>query len=620
MGDRFFLVKYYLNNSLVQEFRFPMDSKIRHVGYLPQCDIVLREDPHVSDKHLQFFALGERQWQIKILAESGAKAGAQPLAQQEKVVLDSGVPLYLDQATMQSKLIFEAVPVRSDAATKIRKLDSTRALPLQQQVASQPVTSDTAVPLEPTVARKTATTKVVPQQVASAKIEPAAKAEPVAKAEPTVNATDSPKPEATKSTRKKVLRQTQFLIQTEAEDEPENLDEPEPKPSPAKAVQSAKTKAVDVAMMRQELLEILEETTPPATKPPAPSKTAIPKLAPTLRLEKQKPAEMGSGSILEETVKRPIVETTPLKPAMGSSVKLKLEETVKRPAVETPPLKPTVEQPVTSSPKAIDIDSSKFKALYEAMEKKLSDEPPVGSEIKKTRSGKLDALRSGKYGRDLKLQTMYKKTLMIGSCLLILGLVGFIAMFFAKVTIKPEQPIQTVQPAVTKPVVAPAERPLRRRQPKDQAVYRLLLEQIKILHLQPQKPSQNFVNSIIKRLRKAESEYQTSPNRGDIYNLIGRLYYYKIFIDAESGLLDKSWQTVWPLQPDWKQIWQDEAITAWDKAKLAYQDPNAQVMFSLRILPWMPERAYHERLAFVSYANTKAAVADIEHWQRVAKE
>ena len=64
-----------------------------------------------------------------------------------------------------------------------------------------------------------------------------------------------------------------------------------------------------------------------------------------------------------------------------------------------------------------------------------------------------------------------------------------------------------------------------------------------------QMPSHNELNALIKDLYQAskQQKYQDSP---DIFNMIGRLFWYKIYIDRFEHYFDKKWIELWRREAD----------------------------------------------------------------------
>lgn len=257
---------------------------------------------------------------------------------------------------------------------------------------------------------------------------------------------------------------------------------------------------------------------------------------------------------------------------------------------------------------------SQLQSLYAEIETKIQGSQPADSaatDERQKKSNKLAALHTKKYEKESKVLSLYRK-IFVALCLLAgVFTCAFAYWLFpragagekpAAIPPTPEQP-----PRQTAPMNATQMAALG-------AVPHLLLDNLRAIYLQTETPSQEFCNELLRRLVAREPEYRDSPYRGDVYNLIGRLYHYKIWLDADDGLFDPEWAKVWPLEANWKTVWLDEATRAWQNAREAYLDKQAKTVFNLPVMAWMPERSAHPQSPFVIYKSPAEAAADVEKW------
>ena len=136
--------------------------------------------------------------------------------------------------------------------------------------------------------------------------------------------------------------------------------------------------------------------------------------------------------------------------------------------------------------------------------------------------------------------------------------------------------------------------------PRDEA--RKLVRQITRELYIANAPSQDLLNSLIKKLYFSRDKY---PDSGDIHNLMGRLYFYKIRLDTD-GVFAKSW----------KQKWRKEASKHFSEAKTLYYKDKVQPTISLSVRSWMPESYIYKKekggLDFVEYKSNREASNDVE--------
>lgn len=290
---------------------------------------------------------------------------------------------------------------------------------------------------------------------------------------------------------------------------------------------------------------------------------------------------------------------------------------VEKTPVEKTPVEKTPVEGKQSIPKAMGATARiQLQQIYQQIEEKIEDEGIPQEKVARA-SGKKSraaAISCVKYERDIRLRKIYiVSTIIIG----LAGLV-FLIVFYKGLgiggTVTREQSTPIPTPAVsanqtTLPI------PIH-KMPELKDAYTFEVNILQRLYRTP-KPSQMLFNELLKEIYSAEKDkkYLNSPLRGDIYNLTGRLYYYKIYIDrkdklCEPNLLDKK---------NWKKIWKEKALEAFEKAKKNYQSPNAKTAINYFILDWMPERSQAIDSTYVKYNNVQEAISDIEKWVNMVK-
>ncbi len=111
-------------------------------------------------------------------------------------------------------------------------------------------------------------------------------------------------------------------------------------------------------------------------------------------------------------------------------------------------------------------------------------------------------------------------------------------------------------------------------------------------------PTQDQLNSWLKRLYFAPDNMK----QGDLYNLMGRLYFYKIQLDQEEGFFSK----------DWIDRWQEESREAFKKAKSCYGQNLYASNLKIVLTAWKPERIYYSNITVVEYPTSQDAVNDMQ--------
>lgn len=129
------------------------------------------------------------------------------------------------------------------------------------------------------------------------------------------------------------------------------------------------------------------------------------------------------------------------------------------------------------------------------------------------------------------------------------------------------------------------------------------------------KTSQQRLNSFLKILDTEGKQYEDTGIRGDIFNLRGRFYYYKIFLDREEKLFEGHLL----FEENWKQIWQEEAVKAFEAAKAAYVSAGARTVLNLPVKPWMPE-GQEQQHRFIKYPDVGRAASEMDEWIGRARE
>lgn len=112
-------------------------------------------------------------------------------------------------------------------------------------------------------------------------------------------------------------------------------------------------------------------------------------------------------------------------------------------------------------------------------------------------------------------------------------------------------------------------------------------------------PSQDALNALLRKLYLRRDEFSRS---GDFYNLLGRLFWYKIYLDKDK-LLSKSRA----------EICLEEAKRALDTASVNYRHEKTRSVLYLLVTSWMPEKnIVPENRIIVHYSDPKHAAKDME--------
>ncbi|WP_372371031.1 hypothetical protein [Candidatus Uabimicrobium sp. HlEnr_7] len=118
-----------------------------------------------------------------------------------------------------------------------------------------------------------------------------------------------------------------------------------------------------------------------------------------------------------------------------------------------------------------------------------------------------------------------------------------------------------------------------------------------------QKPSQKYLNSILKQITIDINNYKESPIIGDLYNIVARLYLYKIYLNKEEQLFE----------PFWEKEWLRQVKVNMELARDAYKKDVVSAQLQLILLPWMPEKNYEKNTAIV-YRSNEQALKEIDTW------
>ena len=123
-------------------------------------------------------------------------------------------------------------------------------------------------------------------------------------------------------------------------------------------------------------------------------------------------------------------------------------------------------------------------------------------------------------------------------------------------------------------------------------------------------PSHSELNILLKELYFAsqQEKYQDSP---DIFNIIGRLFWYKIYIEHFDRYFDEKWIN----------LWRQEAAKAFTAASVRYQQKKYHSAICITITNWKPERRwYPNQQNFVRYASPQEAVDDLRKVQAMLRK
>lgn len=135
-------------------------------------------------------------------------------------------------------------------------------------------------------------------------------------------------------------------------------------------------------------------------------------------------------------------------------------------------------------------------------------------------------------------------------------------------------------------------------------------------------PTEEIIEEMRTEIEKIEEEIRQS---GDFYNLMGRLYWYKIAVDSKKLYLDLSaYQGLDIFQWNWAEEWRQKAQEAFAKAEKRYEENRYQTAIKIMLARWNPEseadreQIYYttgeEAIADVKKAKTKLGVLPINPW------
>lgn len=215
----------------------------------------------------------------------------------------------------------------------------------------------------------------------------------------------------------------------------------------------------------------------------------------------------------------------------------------------------------------------------------------------------LTAIRAHKYERDVKVQKIYKRVGIGLAVITSLVAAVLVYAFNARIAVTEEARKRTVQQAPPdKPIKPQTQRVQYSGATKEGIAF--LQKFVRVMALQAQQPSQNLFNALLKQIYIDGKAFVETPVVADLYNLQGRLYYYKVYFDQEEQLFDKNW----------KAAWHQEAVQAFTKAKESYAANKNKPFFNLPVLHWMPDQLYYKQALFVQYKTGQDAVKDMEKW------
>lgn len=233
-----------------------------------------------------------------------------------------------------------------------------------------------------------------------------------------------------------------------------------------------------------------------------------------------------------------------------------------------------------------------LKKIYEQLEKQEEETPK-----KKIVRG--DHLNTPRGEKEMKLWQIYKKVGLAFSFVFVVFAIFFVYGFVGKMPLeKPYTPVPVAQDAVR---TSSEALPAKTLQSLDNPFVRDILF---AFAQGSAEPSHSHFNAILKKIHIDGQEHLRALGAGDLWNLMGRLYYYKIYIDREEALFENSV----------KKAWQEEAREAFQKAKALYSKEESIPLLILPIVSWMPEHLFHQGQAFVRYENPEEAIKDMEQW------
>ncbi len=118
-------------------------------------------------------------------------------------------------------------------------------------------------------------------------------------------------------------------------------------------------------------------------------------------------------------------------------------------------------------------------------------------------------------------------------------------------------------------------------------------------------PTQEELNAFLKELYLNREEFSQS---GDLYNLMGRLFWYKIHLDQEKQIFS----------PEWIFRWKGYMKEYFQTAQQKYDDKKVKTNMALSIKQWMPDKDFYfyttreQKKKYVRYDNVKEAGEDMK--------
>lgn len=209
--------------------------------------------------------------------------------------------------------------------------------------------------------------------------------------------------------------------------------------------------------------------------------------------------------------------------------------------------------------------------------------------------------------REKKKQEVYKVYLITGSVFAVVAFIlitFFTYAFTTKIPPKTEpQESQAPDPKLVKKrnVRVSRARRGRRRMKMSRVSHPFMKEILTLFRKRSSTPSHVALNYILKKIHFAPKDLMSSSIAANVYNLTGRLYFYKLHIDKKEELFSKEWKT----------IWKNEAEKCFSKAKELYQSKNTSHVFILSISSWMPERLWYNK-SVIGYKNSRQAVKEMK--------
>ena len=200
-------------------------------------------------------------------------------------------------------------------------------------------------------------------------------------------------------------------------------------------------------------------------------------------------------------------------------------------------------------------------------------------------------------------QRIYRRVL-IGAASLLLLMALFVAYLFTA-TGKPPSSSglflasqSPVAPAPSPP--APAAKPqlVRQRDPASELIHYACAT---INQQRP--PGQKTLNELLRRLYLSDDKMKQG---GDIYNIMARLFWYKIHLGEREKLY----------RPEWLKKWRAQAQRMFALAEAKYRDQQFASGISISLDYWKPERRYcNEKQKLIQYSDPKQALTDVRAMQ-----